>query len=218
MTSLSPRTFATTSLGALAFALVLAAPRLARASDPPDRGGVYGRLRADTAFSIEAGGGVALANGDARGAVVATARARYLDMMGPFVSYQYAFGTPRADAIALGLDFRPLFIARTLSDLEHGPRAWDLTLDSLGLELGGAFLRPGDDYHAGSGFAFVLGGGFDVPLWWSEGSGLFLRASVRWVHALASDAQGPGVTTDTVLFALSLGGRTMARLGLVGAH
>ena len=196
-----------------------------------DVDGVYGRLRADTALSLEAGGGIAtvsestgVGNGSQmlwRPMFVATARARYLDMSGLFLAYQVAFGGARYDALALGVDLRPLMMARIAQDWEQGPRWADLTLDSIGLELGVAWVRPGASWQSGSGLALVFGAGVDLPLVWGHGNGLMLRVGCRWIHSTESDAQGPGAgvnSGESVMLTLNLVGRTMARLGFVGGH
>ncbi len=195
-------------------------PCVARASDviPPD--GVYGRLRGDAALSLEAGGGVAFAPDGVRPAIGVTARARFLDMAGIFLTYDNAPGATRLDALSLGVDLRPAMFGRIFSDLEHGPRFLDLFVDSIGVDVGLAWVRPGDAWGAGSGLAWVFGGGFDLPLVWSRGSGLTLRIGARWIHAAEWDAQRPGVgvtSGETGVLYIALVGRTMARLGLVGA-
>lgn len=181
-----------------------------------DDDGVYGRLHADTTLSLEAGAGPLLSFTDTEPhvALATTFRARALDMTGAFLGYQHAIRDN--NAIVLGIDLRPLVFARIFSDLEHGPRWLDLTIDSLGLELGTALLRPGLPRHEGAGLALVVGSGIDVPFAWSEGTGLLLRFAVRWLHAAPWDVLGPGVTGgDSVLFTLNLVGRTMVRLGLI---
>lgn len=210
----------------IATCTLAAAPREAAAQAPPD--GIWGRLRADAVFSLEAGGGVAVVADAARPVVSGVFRVRALDTAGLFAAYQYAFVGPRYDALALGVELRPLMLARIFSDAEHGPRWVNLMLDSIGIELGGAWIRPGDPWGAGSGAGFHLGGGVELPFAWNEGNGLAVRLGVRWTHATGFDAQGPaaaaGATTsggapppagESVAFTLSLVGRVMARLGLV---
>jgi hypothetical protein len=203
----------------VAATVCLVAPS-ARASDVVMPDGVYGRLRGDTALSIEAGGGLAIAPDGARPNIEVTARARYLDMAGVFLSYDNAPGATRFDGLSLGIDLRPAMFARIFSDLEHGPRFLDLMLDSIGFDFGTAWMRPGDPWGNGSGFAWLFGGGIDLPLVWSNGSGLLLRLSVRWLHSTPWDPQRAGLDRgagEGVLIDLSFVGRTTARLGLVGA-
>jgi hypothetical protein len=202
------------------------APPCAAQSEGPD--GVYGRLRADGTLSIEAGAGVLLDGRGARPWFDATARARYLDTAGLFVAYGIGVGGARYDALTLGVDLRPLMLARFFSDLERGPQTVDLVLDSIGLEMGVAWLRPGETFRAGSGFALMLGTGVEFPLYWQRGNGLTLRLAVRWVHSTASDSQGPATgataamepaaSAEAALLTLDLVGRGMTRLGLAGGR
>jgi hypothetical protein len=192
----------------------------AHASDVITPDGVYGRLRGDTALSVEAGGGLAIAPDGLRPNIEVTARARYLDMAGIFLSYDNAPGASRFDGLSLGIDLRPLMFARIFSDWEQGPRFLDLMVDSIGFDFGTAWMRPGDAWGNGSGFAWLFGAGIDFPLVWGNGSGLMLRLSLRWLHSTPWDPQRAGVDQSAgegLLVNLSLVGRTMTRLGLVGA-
>lgn len=198
-----------------ALASFVLASRVARADETD---GVYGRLRADTVLSIEASGGLALTVTGPRGALLATARARALDTAGLFVSYGYAFGTTRYDALAAGVELRPMMLGRIFSDLEHGPHWLDLLIDSIGIEMGLAWLRPGESWRAGSGLGFVLGSGAELPLRWHDGNGLMARLGVRWVHAASWDAQNPGEgpsSGESLFVTLGLSGRAMVRIGHV---
>jgi hypothetical protein len=195
---------------------LLARAQPAAAFDRPVDG-VYGRLTGDVVFSVEAGGGVALVNGAARGGFSAALRFRYLDMAGAFVRTDFAFGGARTDAISVGVDLRPLLFARVFSDWEHGPRWLDLMVDSIGLDMGVSWIDAGAPWRNGSGLAFLLGGGIEFPLVWAQGNALMLRFSAHWIHATDIDAQGatPG---EQVYFTLGLTGRAIARLGVIGIH
>lgn len=210
--------------GLFAGALALALPSLARAQGAD---GVYGRLSRDAVFSGDLHGGVLLgtlrgpspepppAGGIAAPAVALTLRARALDMSGVFVGYHFAFaGAERRDALSVGVDFRPFYFGRLFSDLEHGPRALDLFIDSIGLDLGVSWWRPGAQ---GSGFAFVLGTGAELPLVWSDetAQGLTVRLGVTWHHAIAGDVLGPGGDGNALLVTLGLVGRLTARANLI---
>ncbi|MDP3274896.1 MAG: hypothetical protein Q8Q09_06830 [Deltaproteobacteria bacterium] len=176
--------------------------------------GVYGRLDHDTALSVEAGGGIAVSNGALRPGFSATIRARALDTLGLFAGYDHAFGAVRHDAISLGLDLRVLTLGRIFSDLERGPRTLDLFLDSITLELGASLVRPGERWGQGSGIAWIVGGGAELPLYWNQGTALMFRASVRWIHASAFDPHAPSAQADDAVFVTgSLVLRTMASLG-----
>jgi hypothetical protein len=205
----------------IAFAIALALLSLAtfaRASDVNGPDGIYGRLRSDTALSIEAGGGVGIVRGsDPRPALSGTLRARALEMAGLFIGYDATFGATRADAAVVGVDLRPLFFARVFSNWEAGPRWLDLMVDSIGLDLGLGLTNPGATWGAGSGLAYVLGAGIEFPIVWNQGNALLARVSIRWTHAASWDAEGNG-GSDMALINLSLVGRTIVRVGLVGVR
>ncbi len=113
----------------------------------------------------------------------------------------------------LAVDFRPAWLARLTNDMERGPRWLDLALDSIGIELGGAWLRPGEAVRAGGGFGFVLGGGFEVPLVWSRGDGIMLRLAARWITSHPWDAQGTGGRDGLFEAGAGLVFRTQVRSG-----
>lgn len=183
--------------------------------------GVYGRLSSDSVLSAEVGGGIAFASGTVAPALSASLRFRALDTGGVFVFYQNAIGTSagaaRNDALGLGLDLRPLTLARIFQDWERGPRALDLFLDSIGLELGASVVNIGANWGTQSGLAWVLGTGFEYPLWWGSSTALTLRLSARWIHAHPSDAWVASLApSDTVSVTGLLVLRTMVNLGHVG--
>lgn len=187
-----------------------------REAPAPNDDGVYGRLRRDTVFVIEGGGGFALTNNEVRPSFNGTLRARALDTIGLFAAYQNAPGASRSDALGLGLDLRILTLGRIFSDLERGPRLLDLWLDSIGLELGAAWTRPGAALNQGSGVGFWLGGGMELPLFWSSGDAFCLRLQGRWTHSSAFDglASGP-FQDDSFTLSANLVVRLMANLGHV---
>ena len=190
--------------------VLLTAPALAQSGD-----GTYGRIRGDLALSVEALGGVSSAGAWAPAGSVAV-RARALDMVGLALGYDRAFGDGRYDFAHASVDFRPLFFARWAYDLERGPRWVDLMLDSLGLEVGVAWLRPGAS--DGGGASFVLGGGVDLPLWVGERSLWSFRIGARWLSAKRWDTQGPGRDDGGVEVLAGIAFRTMVRAGLVYAR
>lgn len=183
-------------------------------TEQPD--GVYGRLRQDLVLSLEVTGGLALAPGEPRGALAGNFRFRALDTAGFFLGYQAALPTPRYDALALGVELRPLFLGRLFLDLERGPRTLDLFADSFGLELGVAWLRPGAPWGNGSGLALVVGTGVELPLYWADGSGLLARLGLRWLHGTGFDSGTPGgLSGEALLLTLGFVGRLSVRGGLV---
>lgn len=191
----------------------LSAPTVARADDTDD--GVYGRLDGDLVLSVEATGAfVATPTGSAPGFGLAL-RARYLEMTGLALGYDRAFASDRYDALWAAVDFRPVWLARFTNDYEHGPRWLDLMLDSIGIDLGGAWIRPGDDR---SGVGFVLGGGVELPLAWRRGDGVLLRLGARWITSHPWDAQGTGARDGAAEVSLGVVLRTLVRTPLVGHH
>ncbi len=190
--------------------LLLSAPAAAQ-----DVGGVYGRLGGDLVLSVEALGAFQTSDSGEHGAVSVAARARYLEMTGLALGYDRAFAPTRRDALWLAVDFRPAWLARFTNDLEQGPRWLDLLLDSIGIELGAAWVRPGETLGRGGGFGFVLGGGAELPLVWSRGDGLMLRVGARWISARTWDAQGTGGGDGSVELGVGLVLRTLVRTGLL---
>lgn len=201
-------------------ALVLALVLAPRASHAQRRDGVYGRLDRDLVLSAELlGAAVRAPDGTWQPGGDLTLRARYLEMLGLALGYARALGGARADALFLAVDFRPAFLARINFDMQRGPRWVDLMLDSIGVELGAAWVRPGEPYGAGSGLAGVVGTGVELPLHWRDGGGaVMLRLGARWLLARAWDAQGTGGGDDVVEVGAGIVVRTMVRAGLYRAR
>lgn len=181
----------------------------------PDVDGVYGRFRGDLTLSVEGNGGYALA-GDGAAVVGGAVRARVLDMTGVVVGYDRALSAGRWDALWAGVDFRPAMLARWSYDYERGPRWVDLMVDSLGVEVGAAWVRPGDGQRSGAGF--VVGTGVELPLVWSEARGLTLRLAARRYVATRWDAGGTGEDDGAWTFTAGLVLRTIVRSGLIGGR
>ena len=179
-----------------AVGLTVPAPIL-RADTPREGDGLYGRFDRDVVLSAALGTGAAFFG---EGAWVGTLelRARYLDSAGVFVAPEVRlFADPR---ILLGVDFRPLFLARFFEGLSAAHEWSDLVLDSIGLDLGVVLIPIGD--HTGAGLS--LGGGVDFPIAVEDGTGLYLRLGTRWAHARLVDRNGPprGVSDLSVFVAL----------------
>ena len=193
---------------------------------PTASDGVYGRLSADTVLSAEIGGGISIASNPVSPTIAPTIaptvstslRVRALDSAGIFVFYQNAFGPTRNDALGLGLDLRPLMLARIFQDWERGPRTLDLFIDSIGLELGLSVQNIGAQWGATSGLSWVFGAGAEVPLVWGASTALCLRLSARWLHSHPSDVWAATVgPNDTVSINMLLVLRTMTNVGHVGS-
>jgi hypothetical protein len=175
------------------------------------RDGVSGRLRGDLSLSAEVLGG-ASDTGAWSGVGSVALRARALDMVGVVLGYDRAFSASRFDHAFAAVDFRPAFFARWSFDLERGPGWFDLFLDSIGLELGAAWVRPGS--RDASGVAYVLGGGADLPIYIGERSAWSLRVAARYISAKPWDAQGTGRDDSAVEALAGVVFRTMVNAGL----
>jgi hypothetical protein len=175
------------------------------------RDAVNNRLRGDLALSAEVLGGVVDA-GALSGMGSIALRARSLDMVGVVIGYDRALGGPRFDHAFAAVDFRPAFFARWAYDLERGPGWLDLFVDSIGLELGAAWVRPGSS--DASGVAFVLGGGADLPVYIGEDTAWSIRVATRYLAAKPWDAQGTGRDDSAVELLAGVVFRTMVRAGL----
>lgn len=185
----------------------VASPAAAQARD-----GVYGRLRGDLSLSAEVlGGGVEAGAWSGAGSVAL--RARALDMVGVVFGYDRAFSGARYDYAFAAVDFRPAFFARWSYDLERGPGWLDLFVDSIGLELGAAWLRPGSSDASGVGF--VVGGGADLPVYIGDRGVVSLRLATRYVSAKPWYAQGTGRDDSSVELLAGLVFRTMVNAGLM---
>jgi hypothetical protein len=197
-----------------AAAALIAAPATARAAEPPDVDGAYGRLDGD--LSLELGAGVATAAGAP--ALALEGRALYLETAGVLVHYADALGGDDATttrAIGLGVAMRPLFLARFAKDAERGPPRLDLLVDSLTLDLGalwsarrGASLAPDPGLALGLSVAIPLG---------ERATGAFLgvRAALLLREA---DPRGRGDLDDTgALLSLTLAWHQILDAHLVDA-
>jgi hypothetical protein len=152
-----------------------------------------GRIDGDLAVAL--GAGATFGPRSPRPAV--DLRLRYLWTVGAFVTYEDgplvgASAEPRR-VLATGLELRPLFLARWFNGLEWGKPYADLTLDSLGLELGALFVQPeGGSFGAHPGLQ--AGIGFEVPIFpRATGPLVGFHGGVRWSgDALsAHPLQGP---------------------------
>jgi hypothetical protein len=165
----------------LAAAALLVLPSRAGADGPAE--GTYGRIAGDMTL-VGALGGVVAARGPRAEAEL---RLRYLESVGAFVSYEdgavLGSSAEPERVLTAGAEVRPLFLFRWLRGKE-GASAWrDMTIDSLGLELGATFAQP-----AGTGFASVgglqIGLGVEVPLLpRSTGPWIGLHGGLRWVDS-----------------------------------
>ncbi len=134
------------------------------------RDSTYGRVEGD--FTLAFGLGATLTPRGGSGAI--DFRARYLDTAGVYVSYDEGFGGPAEPTRVLttGIELRPNFLSRWLTDSELGIPYLDLFIDSFALELGAAIVQPkmGD---FGDRIGLQAGLGLEFPI--------LPRASGPWI-------------------------------------
>jgi hypothetical protein len=155
-------------------------------ASPAQSDASHGRIDGDMSVVVGLGATVA-----PRGARAATdLRFRYLDTAGVFATYEDApiFGSPSDPkrVIAFGIELRPLFLARWLTNHETGSPRVDLALDSIGLELGPYFSQPvGASFGAKPGLQVGLG--VELPvLPHATGPWIGLHGGIRWSDAALS--------------------------------
>jgi hypothetical protein len=167
--------------------------------------GVYGRFDGDLTLEAGIGGGIVEGvDNPVTGAGTLDLRARYLDVAGLAIGAELR--AEGAHRVWIGVDFRPVFLARFLLGGSFRDRWADLIVDSIGFDLGVAIVPL--DENVGAALAF--GWGIDIPLvFFNEGiSGLALRFAGRYVGALEADLYGPdgGVSDVIGLVALVIRG------------
>jgi hypothetical protein len=164
---------------AAALVVLLAAP----AVHADDTDTSYGRIDGDLSASI----GLGATFGPRSPRAAADLRLRYLWTAGLFATYEDgpllgSSSEPRR-AFATGVELRPLFLVRWLQGLETGNGYVDLTIDSLGLELGAVFAQP-VGHSFGSRPGLQAGVGLQVPvLPNATGPVVGIHAGVRWSDA-----------------------------------
>jgi hypothetical protein len=143
-------------------------------------------------------------------------RARYMSTSGLFITYEDKAFFKDAEperVLAMGLELRPLFLARWLTGKELDANRADLLIDSFGLELGG-FLQQPQGRQFGSKPGFQAGLGLEIPIF-ANATGLFIgtHGGCRWADSALSGetVQGP---TDRALFL----GLTLSWHQVIGSH
>lgn len=164
----------------LAAVLAIVASPAADAADAQDAS--HGRIDGDLAVALGAGATL----GPRAPRATADLRFRYLQTAGIFATYEdgplLGDAEPKR-AFATGVELRPLFIARWLQGWESGKPYLDLTLDSIGIELGAVFMQP-EGARLGSKPGLQAGLGFEVPLF-PRATGFFVgfHGGARWSDA-----------------------------------
>jgi hypothetical protein len=152
----------------------------------------YGRVDGDV--SLVLGAGITVAPRAPR--LAADLRLRYVDTIGAWLTYEegplIGSSDPRR-VFATGLEIRPLFLGRWLKGWELGSPRVDLTLDSLGVELGAFFAQPGGASF-GSRPGFQVGLGLETPIFeTASGPWIGFHGGARWSDTAigGSVLQGP---------------------------
>jgi hypothetical protein len=173
---------------------LLAAGMLFAASD-----GAYGRLDGDMTFVLGASGAVV------RDSVLLgpEMRLRYLDVAGAAVVYEEAVvrGELRRAFLA-GVELRPFFPIRFLKAKQTGRDFFDLTLDSLSLDVG-TWLPQRLGAAAGR-FGMYTGLAIELPLF-ARATGLWLRLNgqIRWAPQRLEGDDDPTGRSAVLGFGLS---------------
>jgi hypothetical protein len=164
----------------------------------------YGRLGGDVTLVAAAGG--VIASGGPR--IEGELRVRYLESAGIFATYEDgSFAGASADpqrVLAAGLELRPLFLARWLKGHETAQPLLDLTVDSIGLELGATVLQPARaSFGARSGIEVGLG--VEVPLAArADGPWVGVHGGVRWSDEALASARVNGASDREGYVAVSI--------------
>jgi hypothetical protein len=189
------------SLCTAVVAVVVSAARAGTAHAADETDTSYGRIEGDLSGSL----GVGATFGPSGPRAAADLRLRYLWTAGVFATYEDgpligSSSEPRR-AFATGIELRPLFLARWLQGFETGNGYLDLTIDSLGFELGAVFAEPvGRSF--GSRPGLQAGIGLQIPVIpHASGPVIGLHGGARWSDAALAGRpiEGPG---DRALFLL----------------
>jgi hypothetical protein len=196
---------------------LLGTTAIASAEAPGD--GLYHRWDAgDLMLALGAGGGVASPEvGPAQALATLELRARVLDLAGPFVVYRAAPSTAFEHALLVGVEIRPFFPALLFTGASTGQEWVDLFVESIGVDLGGAFRLDGELRAS-----LVVGITIELPLLLPSRSptrvGLRLEArridarrSFRNVDSAVDRSAWDAVATVVVAFPVRVGIAARAR-------
>lgn len=172
--------------------LVLAAVAWSGTATATDRNELvdtsYGRIDGDLSF----GAGVGSSFGPRGPRAAVDLRLRYLWTAGLFVTYEdgpiWSSSAEPRRVFAAGIEIRPFFLARWANGYETGNPWVDLSIDSLGLELGAVFSEPARGSF-GKTPGLQAGIGFQIPvLGRATGPQIGVHMGGRWSTAsLAGD-------------------------------
>jgi hypothetical protein len=140
--------------------------------------GVYGRFDGDLDLGLALGAEFGSAG---QPAPALRASAHYFSIAGVYLAGRIKAGDESAASLfGVGIDLRPLFVARWAKGYETGPAFLDLTLDSLSLSLGAFWAqRATQAAEPNRGFDAQLG--FGLPLLaTAAGPWLEVRGALRY--------------------------------------
>jgi hypothetical protein len=190
--------------GVALLAVLFAAGRSEGTAFAQDYDPSHGRVDGDLTVVAGLGAAVAERGASAEGEI----RLRYLESAGVFAAYEegalFDSSAQPQRLLATGLELRPLFLARWLQGYETPSARLDLTLDSIGLELGAVFAqRPGGPF--GSEFGVQLGLGVEIPLLErATGPWIGVHGGVRWSDAALASGSVRGPMDRTGFLVLTL--------------
>lgn len=171
----------------------------------PSGDGAHGRLDGDLA--VAAAAGVTMGAGGPR--ATGDLRLRYLSTAGLFGTYEDgplvgSDAEPRR-SLAVGLELRPLFLARWATGRDLGAPRLDLLIDSLALELGAVFAQP-ERARFGARPGLQAGIGLELPFF-TTASGPFVgvHGGVRWSDAALSGGPLDGPSDRALYVTIALG-------------
>jgi hypothetical protein len=162
----------------------------------------YGRVAGDITLGAALGG--AVASGGPR--VEGELRMRYLESAGIFATYEdgsFMGGADPQRVLAAGFELRPLFLARWLKGHESEQPFFDLTIDSIGIELGATLVQPASaSFGARSGIEVGLG--VEMPLGTeADGPWIGVHGGVRWSDEALASGRVDGASDREGYLALS---------------
>ncbi|MGB5809666.1 MAG: hypothetical protein WBG86_03995 [Polyangiales bacterium] len=165
-------------LGVIGCTILLLSTLHATARADRDGDGLYGRWDRGLTLALGAGPGATWAGSKTKPSVVGEVRLLVADLAGLALAGRWGPGV--GQHLFIGVDVRPLFPALFFLYKQTWNPFADLMLQSIYLELGGAFLLDGNQ-SAGLGVGF----GFGVPIYRPLKTlrGLWLRIGARYVNA-----------------------------------
>ncbi|MEM8607240.1 MAG: hypothetical protein AAGF92_09045 [Myxococcota bacterium] len=183
--------------GVIVGSILLVSTMTTSVSADRDGDGLYGRWDRGLTLALGAGPGITWVSGDRDVSVVGEARLLVADVAGLAVAGRW--GPDSGQYLFVGVDVRPLFPALFFLYKQTWNPFADLLLQSIYLEVGGAFLLDGDE-SAGLGVGFGLG----IPVYRPKKTlrGLWFRIGARYIDAKATNRNTPdaGDRSEWTLF------------------